>query len=83
MSKKDYIDVIYNFLNNLRGYITYHEVLYLVNGVLNNDTENNIQPTKTDVIELSKLLERGDCEEEFYKRLGEVINKHIEILCKI
>lgn len=72
MSKKDYIYVIYNFLNNLRGYITYHEVSYLVNGVLNNDAESNIQPTKIDVIELSKLLERGDCEEEFYNRLLKV-----------
>lgn len=70
--KKDYIYVIYNFLNNLRGYITYHEVLYIVNGVLNNDTENNIQATKNDVIELSKLLERGDREEEFYNRLLKV-----------
>lgn len=75
MSKKDYIYVIYNFLNNLKGYITYHEVLYLINGVLNNDTENNIQPTRIDIWELSELLKRGDCEEEFYNRLLKVSGK--------
>ena len=72
MSKKDYIYVIYNFLNNLKGYITYHEVLYLVNGVLNNDTESNIQPTRIDIRDLSQLLEQGDCEDEFYNRLLKV-----------
>ena len=75
MSKKDYIYVVYNFLNNLKGYTTYHEVLYLVNGVLNDDTENNIQPTRIDIMELSQLLELGDCEEEFYNRLMKVSDK--------
>lgn len=72
MSKKDYIYVIYNFLNNLKGYITYYEVSYLVNGVLNNDTEYNIRPARIDIMELSELLEHGDCEDEFYNRLLKV-----------
>lgn len=69
-----YIKNVCNFLNNTKGYITYNEIKFLLECILNNEFEYSI--SDKEIQELSDYVE-NDMQDEFLRKLKKMKNKII------
>jgi hypothetical protein len=75
----NYIEIVFNFLNNTKGCIDTHEVVYLLNYLLGHNIYNVNSYLKDFVTLLSGYVEKDDFDTFLGALLNKVLDKYNDI----